>query len=76
MLYTDDYEVPVNCNVDRLGHNHMPQQNMYSIHTSQKICDFYPVRTNLHPSQYIFSYFSACRTNPQGQNALRTAPRD
>ena len=35
-VYTDDYEVPVNCNVDRLGHNHMPQQNMYSIHTSQK----------------------------------------
>ena len=42
----------------------------------KKICDFYPVRTNLHPSQYICSYFSACRTNPQGQNALRTAPRD
>jgi hypothetical protein len=43
---------------------------MKSIRTPQKKSYYYPVSTNLN------MYTSACRTNPQGQNALRTATRD
>jgi hypothetical protein len=49
------------------------RRDMYSFRTPQKKNIFTlsaPIRTPLN------IYFSACRTNPQGQNALRTAPRD